>query len=270
MKKKLTIVLLLFLCMQLLISCRKTSPDTGSIEKSNLLLTQQEIEMLYIKPEDYKGRLVELTGKIFLDVKRDTKNVYFQMYQDIANIRNNTVVAYADQEFSINKGDYVRVKGRVVDGIKGEKILDAEMSAPRILAESVEVISYKDIFAPTLKEIRSGEVIDQYGYNIALEKVELAEKETRVYLAVNNNGNSKFTLYSFSSVIMQDGEQYEIQNNWEADYPEIQSEFDVGEQSEGIICFPPIKASDFKIIFKGNSHNWDEQIKPYEFNVSIQ
>lgn len=270
MKKKCTYVLLLFLCLQLLIGCGKTPPDAGSIEESDRMLTQQEIEMLYVHPKDYRGRPVEMTGKIIWDVKRDAKNVYFQMYQDIANFRNNTVVEYADQELSIAKGDYVRVKGRVVDEINGEKLLDAGSSAPRILAESVEVISYKDIFAPTLKGIVSEEVINQYGYSITLQKVELAEKETRVYLAVNNNGNSKFTLYNFSSLIIQDGKQYEIQNNWEADYPMIQSELDVGEQSEGIICFPPIKASDFTIVFKGNSLNWDEQIKPFEFNVSVQ
>jgi len=78
---------------------------------------------------------------------------------------------------------------------------------------------------------------------VTLQKVEFAEQETRVYLKVDNNGSDNFSVYSFNSKITQDGKQFGEQDNWEAEYPQIQTDLLVGNSTEGIIVFPTLEPS---------------------------
>ena len=57
------------------------------------------------------------------------------------------------------------------------------------------------------------------------------------------------------------------QANREAEYPEIQSDLLVGNSTEGIIAFPKLNDGAFTVIIDASSENWDEEIKPYTFNV---
>jgi len=136
------------------------------------------------------------------------------------------------------------------------------------LADSVEVSSYKDIAAPTLKEVvPSNNTIEQFGYSVTVNKIELAKEETRVYLTVKNNGSNKFSLYSFNTLIIQDGKQFEEQSNYDAGYPEVQTDLTKGVQTEGIISFPPINDGNFKLTLEGSSDNYEETLKPFEFEI---
>ena len=116
---------------------------------------------------------------------------------------------------------------------------------------------------------RFGQSQSQYGYTITVEKVEFAEIETRVYVKVDNGGKATFDLYSFNTVVTQNGKQYEIQDNWEADYPEIQSNLYPGVSTEGVIVYPPMEQQDFQIIFDAYSDDYHEEIEKYVFDVTI-
>jgi hypothetical protein len=233
-------------------------------------LSASEVQQLYTSPKQFKGRPVELTGSAF-SVERDGDGVYFQMWQDIKNSENNTIVAYADPEFELSSGDFVKVIGVVKDEFKGTNAFGATITAPAIKAESVEVLSYIDVMAPTLREVvPEPNVIDQHGYRVTIDKIEFSKPETRVYVKVENNGADKFSLYSFNSLIIQDGRQYEEQDNWDADYPRVQSSLSAGVTTEGIICFPPLSESNFKIILEGRSDDWMLKFAPYEYEVIME
>ena len=58
--------------------------------------------------------------------------------------------------------------------------------------------------------------IEQYGYSVTVQSVELAEKETRAYISVTNNGSSEFSLYGFNMVLIQDDTQYKYAPNYKA------------------------------------------------------
>ena len=107
----------------------------------------------------------------------------------------------------------------------------------------------------------------QYGYSVTLQKIELAEKETRVYLKVDNQGADTFNVYSFNAKITQAGKQFEEQYNWNTEYPKIQSNLLIGNSTEGIITFPNLNDSVFTVIIDASSDNWEEDIKPYTFNI---
>ena len=131
--------------------------------------------------------------------------------------------------------------------------------APMITADSVEIISYKEAIAPTLYEATIDQPTQtQLGYSVELQAVELAEQETRVYVSITNQGSAAFSLYSFDAKIVQNGKQYEESDNWDADYPEIQTDLLVGSSTEGVIVFPAIEQADFDVILETSSDNWDE------------
>ncbi|HVI39310.1 MAG TPA: hypothetical protein VM577_01505, partial [Anaerovoracaceae bacterium] len=221
MKKLIPIIVLILFCTNIsLTSCGSNQASDNADQtvsetnNSNAIpLSDIEIQQMYSDPDAFEGREVTLTGVVFAQVERDDEAVYFQMNQDIENYDNNTVVAYQDPGFELSDGDYVRLTGIVKGAFEGENAFGGTVTAPQILADKCEVVDYKEAVVPTVKEITVDQTHDQYGYLVTVEKVELAEKETRVYVNVTNNGGSNFSLYGFNCNLLQDSSQYDYQTN---------------------------------------------------------
>ncbi len=239
-------------------------------EKTNFEpLSDSEIKMMYSDPDKYKHRMVELSGKVFGNIEYTELGVLFQMFADPVNSELNTLVMCADKDIAFDVGDFVKLKG-IVNGVREvENMAGAKLKLPLVQTASAEVISYKDAIAPTIHTFTpENNAQTQLGYTVTVEKVELAETETRVYLKVDNNGSSRFNLYSFNSKLVQNGKQYEEDNNFDAGYPKVQTDLVVGVSTEGVICFPPVENTDFQLIFEGRSENYEENFEPYVFEVA--
>ena len=253
----------------------KTTWEDGEIEigtyKDDTIIpmTGKEIKKLYSSTESFKNHYVELVGKVFTAPEYFDGGVCVQMFSDIENSENNTIVYIWDEDFEVKQDDYLRVVGKVGDIFTGTNAFGGEITAPTIDASECEIIDYKSAVAPTSKEIQVNQTKKQHGYAITVQKVELASSETRVYVKVDNKGSDSFTVYTFDAKIAQDGKQYSEQDNWNADYPEIQTDLLVGNSTEGIITFPSIDEAPFKIYLEGHSENWNEDFKPFIFEVSF-
>ena len=232
-------------------------------------LKGDEIKTLFTTPENFKDHCVEVIGKVFAAPEYVDDGVAIQMWTDFENAENNVIVYVMDKDFKVEEEDYVKVVGLVGEPFTGENAFGGEITAPTVYAREYEVISYADAAMPTLKEVNVEQTQEQFGYAVTVQKVEFAEKETRVYIKVVNNGSDKFNLYSFNTKLSQDGKQFEEQDNWDAEYPEIQTELLVGNTTEGIIAFPAIEQKAFSIIIDASSDNWDEELNPYTFNIEF-
>lgn len=233
------------------------------------VLTDSEIAAMYTDPDAFSRKSVILTGKVFSDPEQGSDYIAFQMFQDIENYDRNTVITYPATDITVSSGDYVRVKG-VVDGkFDGTNAFGGSITCVRVSAVEVEVLDYMEALSPTLSSAEIDQSEDQYGYTVTVQKVEFAENETRLYLKVDNNGSTKFSLYSFNAKIVQDGKQYEEQRNYDADYPEIQSDLLPGTSTEGIIAFPAMEPASFKIVIEAYSDDYEEDISDYTFDVAI-
>lgn len=232
-------------------------------------LTEDEVTQMYTNPDSFKGRQVTLTGKLLGEPEKDDSGIYFQFYGDAANYARNTIVGYKNTELSLADGDYIKVIGTVDGTFKGENMMGGKITAPKIIADSVEKVSYIDAVSPTIKSVDVNSTQNQRGYEVSLQKVEFASAETRVYLSVKNSGGSSFSVYSFNAKIMQGDKQYEEQSNYDADYQEVQSDLMPGATTSGIIAFPAMEQSNFKIYIDGSSDNWEESIQPYAFEVAV-
>ena len=248
-----------------------TRRPSESVEEPQMApLTEDEIKRMYSSPEDYIGRTVELVGQVFAGVDYDEDGVYFQMWANAENFNNNTVVAYLDPSFTVKDNQYVRVKGTVADVLVGENMMGATVTAPLIRADELAVLTYKEAVMPTIAVAEATtKTIEQRGYSVTVQTVELAEEETRAYISVTNNGSSTFSLYEFNMLLIQDGTQYEYTWNFMADYPELQTDIRPGITSAGVVVFPAIKEAPFQIIMEGDSGDWNEELEEYIFDFNI-
>lgn len=282
MKKYLAACLAISLTLSLTACNRSSDSSSGSNTVSSATssssapqtlpepLSEREVKMMYSDPESYIGSVVELTGKVFAGVEYDSDGVYFQLWADPENNNLNTVVAYQDPEFELEDDDYIRLTGEVVNVFEGQNMMGGTIVAPAILAYKIEVLSYKDAVMPTIATATAtNATIDQFGYTVTVQNIELAEQETRVYISIQNNGANEFSLYDFNAVLIQDRTQYETQPNYVADYPEHQTTIRPGITTEGVIVFPAIQQQPFQLIMEGSSYDWNEDIEDYIFDCTM-
>lgn len=231
-------------------------------------MSEAETKKMIIQPENYKDHCVELTGLIFTQPEYYDDGVAIQMYTDIENHDNNVIVYLYGSDIELKDGDMIRVIGIVGDEFKGENAFGAELILPTVHASSYEIISYEQLH-PIIASSEVKQTQTQLGYSVTVQKVEITNEETRIYIKVDNGGSANFNLYSFNTKIIQNGKQYEEQSNWDAEYPEVQTDLYPGVSTEGIITYPPIKGESFKIILEGSSEDYSEDIDDYIFDIEF-
>lgn len=277
--KKIAVFASTSLFLYLISGCSSGAPsNTPSVEPSNTPeavvqepLTDAEVKMMYSAPDEYKGALVELSGVVFNTVEYDEDGVYFQMWGDPENSDLNTIVTYPDPNFALESDQYVKLTGTVMGEFTGTNAFGGEISAAVVTADTLEISTYQDVVSPTLATASADvPTVEQLGYSITVQKAELAENETRLYISATNNGSANFTIYSFNMTIVQDGHQYEEESNYDADYPELQSDIRPSVTTEGVVTFPALENAPFQLIIEARSDDWDEDIQDYVFNLDFQ
>ncbi len=233
-------------------------------------MSEEEITQMYSNPDFFKGRQIEFTGQVFGSIQQNKDIITFQMHADPEEREKNTVVYYDDPNLNLKADAYIKVFGAVRGKFEGKNMLGGSVTCPSIQADYIEIKDYISVVSPNIAVYDAKFTRSQYGYWVTLQKIEFAKKETRVYLSVKNDGKSNFSLYSFNAKIVQNGKQYEEQTNFDADYPEIQSDLMPGIITEGIITFPALEQINLKLVLKGHSDNWNEKINDYIFDLSFK
>jgi hypothetical protein len=89
-----------------------------------------------------------------------------------------------------------------------------------------------------------------------VQKVEFAEDETRVFLAVKNGSSAQFNFYGSSGKAVQGGRQYESTYSG-TDYPELSSDLVPGVFTSGVVVFPKMRPNaGLDLYFEGSSENY--------------
>lgn len=246
----------------------KTTWSDGQIErgvyKNDIVqpVDNSLIPKIYADPDSYKGYLVAISGQVF-----NVEAGYIQLYQNSENYSNNTIVLCEGADFQTN--DYVKVEGIVNGNFEYENIMGGTMNALSISAKSVELSSYIEAVRPTIATYEVNAVAEKNGYIFTVTKVEFAEKETRVYIKVDNQGAGKLSIFTYSSSLAQNGRQYDMQSNYYGNYPSFQNDLRPGNYTEGIVCFPPLEQNDFKIYIEGYSDKYDQNSRFDEIEIAV-
>lgn len=226
-----------------------------------------QVSMVYQNPDEYIFQCIEVSGKVYNIIDKNT----FQMYEDLESsyLGNNTVVYHDSTDYVVEVGDYIRMKAIVCGELQYQNVIGGNMTALQLRAKEIQETSFVEAAYPTIRSVDVHESQTQNGYSIIIEKIEFAEKETRVYFSVENGGKSKISLYSWDIEAEQSNRQYEAQSHIGMDYPQLPDGIRVGNIAEGIISFPPLAQSDFKVYIKISTEDWTEQLDEMELSVSI-
>lgn len=228
---------------------------------------EEDIPKLYTNANDYVGKYVKITGQIF-NIDEYDYGYYFQMNEDIENYENNTLVRFeTDSDIKLDYDQYVMVDGYVAGAETYTSIAGLSITAPEIIAKDVQVISFIDAVYPTISTLEVGETIDKKGYKLTIDKVEFAEKETRIYYTFENGGKTTFSLYDYSVVATQGSNQLSMADRYFEDgYEGTEDDLKTGTISSGMLSFEGIDhENEFKVYFEGSDDNWDS----YEFVFTI-
>ncbi|MFD2657946.1 DUF4352 domain-containing protein [Gracilibacillus thailandensis] len=250
----------------------KTEEDKSTKEENTKgVVAEEDFDKMYSDPSSYQDYEVEYTAQVFTKPERDADGTYLQAYADPINYEQNTIIFIADPDLAVESEDYITVKGIVRDQFDGENLVGGSIAAPMIEANSVEVVDYITAVSPTIETVEVGQEIDQQGYLVTLQKIELAENQTRVYVKVSNNTNDSISYFAHSTKLIVDNQQLEPEFNYESGLPEVQSDILADVESEGVITFPAIdqETTSLKFHSEGYSDNWELEIEPFVFDVEI-
>ena len=176
------------------------------------------------------------------------------------------MMIYYNTDVEVKQGDYIMCSGYIDSVTEYKNAYDAKLYAPLVISSDLVKATYIDVMSPTTATITPENLKqEKYGYSISIDKIEFAEKETRVYATVKNNG--KALLNIGDAVIVQNGKQYNSTDNYEADYEEIPYEIVTGVSSSGIIVFSAINANDFELTINIHSNDYTEEIDNFTFKI---
>lgn len=278
MKKK-VVTILLALCLSVSITaCNNDSsvPAVKEESKEPVYLEESEIANLFSNPDEYKGKYVKLSGKIFSGPDKEDNYVAYQAWHDVKNSDNSFIFGMESPSENYSLDDYVIIDGEITGTFEGENMLGGTIMCPMIHAISIEKQNYMDAVVPTITEITpENAVFEQNGISLKVDKVEFAEEETRVYLTETNSTSDKFTMWTYDIKILQNGQQIEqdmsSSSSYEGGYAELSSDILPNASSSGVLVFPAMDSSaSFQIYAEGSSDNYEIEFQPFVIDIVAQ
>lgn len=241
------------------------SGDSNEPPKEKEYVKESQIGSVLTNPEQYKDKYIKIKGQVF-NVEENDGTYIMQVWYDVKNYDKDFVVV-TDQKFE--NEDYISVDGWITGEFTGENVVGGEISCPQIQAVSVEESSYKDIAAPTVKEIIVNKTSEQHGVKVTVEKVEFAEEETRVYVKAENNSSDTVNIYAFDAEAIQDGKQIGLSDEaYAAGYDELEDTISAGSSDTGIILFKKMDPDQsFKLQLGAYSDNYNITMNDFTFDI---
>ena len=114
MKKHIAIVLALFTAIFFLAGCGSSEPA------EKVYLEEAEIDAALSDGDSYKGKYINIAGKVF-SIDKDGDTVAMQVWYDVENAEQQFIV-YTDKELAsgVKEDSFVRVDGKITGTFTGE------------------------------------------------------------------------------------------------------------------------------------------------------
>lgn len=229
-------------------------------------INEDEINLVYANPNEYKGKEITIQGRIFTTISSSGEEISFQVYGDTKNSDLNTVVYYSGFNTDIKQGYFVEITGIIEGESISENAFGGNLHLLLLKASSIKIVDATEILAPTTKVINPDIESNKEGYNLKIDKIEFSDTETRVYVSFSNKSSTKYTLLAHAAKITQNGNQYE--SEFRQYYKELPIDTLGGVTTDGIITFPKIEDDDFTFVIEGYN-NIDSYYDIYNFNIDV-
>ena len=113
------------------------------------------------------------------------------------------------------------------------------------------------------------ETIDKDGVTISVDKVELEDDQTRIYLSGVNDSDAKCDLFMLETKLVQDGTQYSLKLDANEGKDTFPSEIEPGESVQGWLTFQPVEKRNFSLWLVGFSSDYQDDTREFRFNLSV-
>ena len=246
-------------------SSKKT--ETASKEKEYV----DDITAVASNPDSYNGKYIKFTGIVSTVDSND--DIYgCQVYVDMDY--NNSVLVEIPKSImpeTPKTDDLINFDAKIEKAKDGQTVMGVDSTWAYLVADSAEKTTYLESFgkADATWEF-TDKVAEQNGISISVTKVEFAKDETRFYVTATNNSADKMNIWSSSSKVLQNGQQYEqiyTYNSFE-EYPELSSELLPGASSSGILCFDKLDPAALQLYVEGSSDNYELEFSPFIFDLA--
>jgi hypothetical protein len=156
--------------------------------------------------------------------------------------------------------------------LEGTNAFGATLRVPRVVATKVEPVSREDVLAPALKKYEVNRPVGQHGLVITLNRIELAERETRVYVKAVNQSPEKASVTTYGAKIVQGSRQLERKSVFDSNYPDMPGDLLAGVEAEAVIMFDALNPSEpLRFVWDGpRLSNFCLTFRPYEWTVGLQ
>lgn len=231
------------------------------------LVDESQLAEVYTNPDNFKGKRIKLTGKVFAQPEQADGVTAFQMFQNVKDSSNNTVVQ-TKVAIDLKSDDYAQIDAVITGTFKGENAFGGEIKALQVTAYKVEKTDYATAVSPVLHTIQANASKTQHKVTVTIQKVEFAADETRMYVKVANKSKYKVSVYSFNMKVIQGGKQYEEQSNYHHDYPKLPSDIAKGVTAEGVVALPKFDhTKSFQVTVEAYSSDYSVDMKDYEITI---
>ena len=241
------IIVILFVFVLIGASGRSSKPsekyrNISTEEVKQNALNNLSYEELFKNNSQYIGKIVHYVGKI-VQAQEDSANSYTIR----ANVTEKEYGLWEDDVFLNYQGnrvledEIVEFWGEVKGVRKYTTVLGASRSVPEIAVLRLDVLkNYTGGgTAPIKKSVEVGKTNTQHGFSVTLDKIELTDKQTKVWLTVKNNSKYKMNLYTYSAKLVQGSKQFEKESVFDQKL-EPPSEYLPNVEAKGVIVFPAI------------------------------
>lgn len=247
--------------------------DSRELNREMVLTKQwgfnnENVGLLLENPQIYTGLPVNLVGRLDSIVKSDEQGteLIVAVQEKEAAPEQFLQVSFHQPLFDVRYTSYIKIVGSVQ--LPGE--VGGAADKPLIMADKVEPISDPWTFlAPSQFTVFPHQIVRQGEKAVELEKVEFAEHETRLFIAVSNKGSSETVVILDNPVGMQKDLSYnELKTGYGADRVNT-FHLAPGETARKVIFLEPAdrwKKSAAFILGSNNDILMGQQ--PYTFKVS--
>lgn len=256
-----TLILIVFLLSyQGYVDSKKAA--TAYLQTKQYGFTNENLKALYANPEKFKGVPVNIVGKIGKVIKLTENTTIFNVIVSGQNNQVETIIVeYRVPHFMLQVSDYIKVVGSV----QSDPGLAGQDKTPVIIADKVEALADPwSILAPPKLTIHPNAVADKNGKMVRINRVEFADKETRLFITVANLSDKK-SYFVLSKPIARQGNRVfdEIPNRYGI-YSQPTLELLPGEYIEEVIFLNPLDpdVGSAKLLF-GSDLNLAANEKPY-------
>jgi hypothetical protein len=236
-------------------------PSAGTV------FTFSNLPLLIANPGGYKGSTITVSGKIF----NFPTTGELQMHAG-GDSDKNLVVYYDDSVNSFVSDDCIKLSGTVEEPFEGTNAFSAALVSAAVTAQSIQKVDCAQAINPAEKTVTLETTQMKAGIKFTVHKVEFSEKNTRVFMTIENlNGKASISFYGFEAKATQGKKQFDTTYSYDVEYPQIKSDILPGIIVSGVMLFEPLDyktQTSAKFQFQAARQDTYSTF-PFIFNVKI-